>query len=339
MKHFINYASIILLIVLTGCFLDPEKKNNNNLLLLALLNPSDKPVTIQSTYYEDDGTLMIYMETVYPSSGVYIDSLNVDKELQSIYPTFSDMFNLTNGWTLSKWSGGIGTDGIWFTDDDDFMQNDALVTVSSSVFRYITYEDFNDTVSAYFEYQLDTEGRIVKRTYFNGKGSDNAWFTPDDVKAVDSDSVCILETSWSDVNHAASIGYGTDGTTIVKRYSVSRDNGTKEICYKNFQSNGTTQISAVAFDYTNYRRVFYSTDMSTVTQYYDDTVGPAPLHEYISSSFYMGDGDDDDWFTGDDDLFAYTESTYDEDGYKTGAQTYSDAAKTTRLSYSVITHE
>ena len=326
---------VLFVIVQTGCFLDPEKKNNNSMLLLALMNPG---FTVQNTYYEDDGTLMMCMKAVYPSSEVYIDSLNRENQLQSLYPAFSDTLKLSSGTTSSKWSGGIGADGRWFTDDDGFMQNDARVTVSSSVFRNVVYEDFNNTIGGYHEYQLDTEGRIIKRTYFEGRGLDNSWFTPDDVKALDSDGVCILDTVWSDADHCLSVGYDTDGATVVNRYSLFRDTSAGLIYYKEFEADGTTQISAVVFDYDNYRTIFYSTDMATVTMYYTYTLGPAPLLEDVSLTFYMGEGTDGDWFTGDDDVAAYSESTYDEAGYETGIQTYTDATKTTRMNYSVITH-
>jgi len=326
--------AVLIVIFETSCFWDSSKSKNNSLLWLILLNSSDSSITIKGSSYNNAGVLQFYGETVYPSASTCLQSLQNDIN-GAIFPTVSERGNL-GGQISTKMSSAIGADGVWFTGDDTVFICTELKVISPTISRYITYSNFTGTAADYYEYQFDATGRVIKRTYFNGKGPDTTWFTGDDLKAKDSDNVAILNATWSDNNNCTSIGYDTDGVTITQQFTVKRDTAASTITYKKFQSDGTTQVSANVFDYTNNRIVAYSTSMSVIIIYATNTLNSSK--EEVTSTLYGGAGVDNNWFTDDDQILLYIESTYDPGGYPTGLSAYTDKTKTNRTGYITITH-
>ncbi len=287
----------------------------------------------KTTGYDDSDIVTYCIESTYPSAAVYLQSLKTDINSQ-FYPTSSEII-VFMGPITSKWSMGIGTDGKWFTSDDSFLQYMELRSVSSTVSRYIYYSNFTGTVANYYEYQFDSSGRIIKRTYYNGAGTDGTWFTGDDVKAKDPD-VCITDVTWSDDDNCTAVGYDTNGTTVTRQYSAKRDSVANTITYKMFQADGVTQLNAMVYDYTNNKAISYSTNMSTVISYSTYTLNSST--EKITQTYYSNSGVDTTWFTPDDTVWIYSESTYDTNGYSTGGELYTSPAKTTRMGYYIDTY-
>lgn len=289
--------------------------------------------TEKNTGYDNSNNIIYYAESTYPSSAAYLQSqtTNINNRL---YPTPIEI-NALSGSLTSKMSFGIGTDGKWFTADDTFIQGDELRPISTAVSRFIIYSNFTGTVMGYYEYQFDGVGRVIKRTYYNGKGTDGQWFTIDDVKANNSND-SILVTTWSDNDNCATIGYDTDGITVLRRYTARRDSGANTITYKTFQADGTTQINAQAFNFTSNRSILYSTNMTTVTSY--STYSLNSLNEKITETIYTGAGADTIWFTGDDSVMMYGEIVFDADGYSTGGTIYTNPSKTTQIGHFAVAH-
>jgi hypothetical protein len=324
MKKFLSIMAALMVIFQSSCFWDEHKSNNNSLLLLALLNTTNTRFLVTTTSYSDAGDLQFNVEDIYPSEAIYLQSLKNDINA-TLFPTDTENYNL-GGSISTKWSSAKGGDNIWFTSDDTFSSYTELKAISSTISRYIIYSDFSGTVSHYYEYQFDANGRVIKRTYYNNAGAIEK----------DSDNVAILDTTWTDDNNCSSIGYDSDGTTVTQRYTAKRDTIANTVAYVKFQSDGTTQVSATIYDYTNNRMVMYSTNMTTIIAYGTNTLNT--FQEALTSTFYNGSGGDTTWFTGDDQILIYSELTYDSNGYQTGTSTYTDDSKTTRIGYMIITH-
>lgn len=335
MKKLLYLLTSFFVILQFACFWDAKKSSNNkNLLLLMLLSLNSNLITVKTSSYNNAGTLLSYSENIYPSAAAYLQSQKTDINGQ-IFPTIYETMPL-GGTTSMKMSSSIGTDGKWFTSDDTFGMYWELKVVSSTIARYIIYSNFVGTVSNYYEYQFDTNGRVIKRTYYNNAGVDSTWFTEDDVKSKDSNNVSILNVTWTDNNNCSAIGYDINGTSITQQFSTKRDTVANTVTYKSFQADGVTQVNAMLSDYTNKRGVIYSTSMSNITMYFIYVLNS--FNEQRGTIMYGSAGIDTNWFTTDDVIVFYLESTYDASGNPTGSATYTDPSKTTRTSYSTVSY-
>jgi hypothetical protein len=218
---------------------------------------------------------------------------------------------------------GPGNDKKWFTDDDELeMETTYRYDESGNILREAVGHDKYGNVSYWYSYSYNPENKIIERIEYNNTGSDNLWFTDDDI-----------------VNSRAIYEYNRDGQPTLTVFSNSP--GEDEIWF-----NGDDDIhSYIVQEYTK------STETYTYYYWPDNSVGSDGLwftaddiprykifiryivinnvrkdqETYIIS---YGAGKDRIWFTEDDvKLYSYMKNRFDRYGNPLGTTYYNGAGR------------
>jgi hypothetical protein len=218
---------------------------------------------------------------------------------------------------------GPGSDGAWFTEDDELADETTYqYDDSGNILRETFGQDKYGNISYWYSYTYDAENKIVEKIEYTREGFDNKWFTEDDF-----------------INTRELFEYNRDGQLTL---SI------------NSHSAGDDGIWFNSDDNINYYTVQeYTQSTETYTCYYwpNNRVGPdglwftdddVPWYKiyiryniiknikkdqeiYIAS---YGAGDDGKWFTADDEnLKSYMRNRFDRHGNPLGTTYYNGAGK------------
>lgn len=312
-----------------------KTSSDNSSSLLALL--LDGELTERKSTYNSSGSLANYSEIVYMSKIDYLKSLKSTIKIDPMPASIMDALIL--GRKTVKTSSAVGGDGIWFTSDDTFLENTEFREISTTVYNYISYSNFTGTISGYKTYTFDNKRRVVGTVSYSGDGTDNEWFTDDDVKSGSTITV------WTSDNQATTTSYNS--SNVVLGYEdVMRSTASNIIMWTMYAADHTTVTTGFTYDYDtgteDTSAVLISFGLLTSCNF-NTLDSSSRITQTIS---YIEDGDDDTWYTGDEVPGSMImggpvryDYTYNSQGYLDSVYQYTDTAGTDEYSHSTSTFE
>lgn len=240
-----KYAQTLFLCLLIaagtlGCDTCNNKdKDTTSLLALGIGVLASSPLTVRSTTYDMDNTIigmseqviqnmlvqssqpnMSSMYEMYAGVELEVDWDNIGSILTDPMSVVKQNPLLTQFWALQKMatSTGAGTDGTWMTSDDtiDPLLGYFETTKADDRYRQIIYSDFGVTPAGRIDYIVEDNKKI--KTYKYAAGGDGDFGTSDDVLA----RTTVYRYS-SDGRMERAVNYSDDEVTFESVYLFTYD--------------------------------------------------------------------------------------------------------------------
>lgn len=220
-------------------------------------------------------------------------------------------------------SSGKGSDGVWFTSDDEWASYSKNVFVNGQLTRSESYSDYaGTTLTSYANYEY-INGRLSKVKIYNAANSIlSTW-----VYEYDANGNITKETFYQGDES------GAVNWTLTGEYDSSN-----RLIKSTWVMGTYTWVDTYTYDARGHNTLtrYYLDNEVTLDSYDKQTYNAAG--RLVKSIWYSGKGADNVWETGDDVIGFVATYEYDFSGRRTRSNYYSDN-EVTLWEYYLYTYE